>query len=130
LRAALAFLLALSFVTAASAHHSYAEFDADRKVTLEGTVSSVEWANPHVSFKLSGGLEGTHAPQEWNVETHAPGILKKYGWTENSVKPGTLVKVTCQPKRDDSPGCRLLTVFLVKSSTTLETKLSRSLKSP
>jgi hypothetical protein len=115
--------------TLAMAHHSYAEFDANRKVTLAGTVTSLEWANPHVSFKLQGGMEGTDAPQLWDVETHAPGILKKYGWTENSVKPGTVVKVTCQPKRDDSPGCRLLTVFLVKSGVTLETKLSRSLSS-
>jgi Family of unknown function (DUF6152) len=110
-----------------SAHHSYAHFDSSRKITLHGTVEQFDWANPHTSFQLLvSGPGKAGVATEWTVETHGTAILTRYGWTENSLQRGTLVDATCIPKRDDSPGCRLLTVRIGNSGKVLETKLSHS----
>ena len=113
---------------AAQAHHSYADFDAARTITLTGSVKSVEWVNPHVSFKIEVAGTGASAA-EWNVETHGPAILKPYGWSSSTLKAGMQVRIVCNPKRDGSHGCRLLTVFFPEAGQTLETKLSKTLKS-
>ena len=84
-------------VTAAAvpviAHHSFAaEFDAKRPVKLRGTVTKMEWINPHswihIDVKTADGKV-----EKWMVEGGAPNALLRRGWNKNSLLPGTEILV-------------------------------------
>jgi hypothetical protein len=76
-------------VSSALAHHSFAaQFDANKPVTLEGTVTKVEWRNPHIWVYLDvKGADGTTAA--WECEGGAPNALTRQGWTSQTLKIGT-----------------------------------------
>jgi len=77
----------------AIAHHAFAaEFDASKPVKLTGTVTKVEWANPHVWFYLDVKDE-TGRVTNWGMEMGGPNGLLRAGWTRNSMKPGDVVTV-------------------------------------
>jgi hypothetical protein len=77
-----------------AAHHSFAaEFDANSPIELTGTVTKVEWANPHTFFYIDvttpqGEVEG------WALEMGSPNGLMRRGWTRDSMKIGDVVTVT------------------------------------
>ena len=84
-------------VTAAAvpviAHHSFAaEFDAKRPVKLRGTVTKMEWINPHswihIDVKTADGKT-----EKWMVEGGAQNALLRRGWNKNSLLPGTEILV-------------------------------------
>jgi hypothetical protein len=114
----------------ALAHHSYAAYDANRTRTLEGTIRTYQWANPHVVLRMLVSPEGHREPQEWRIETSSPAILRRFGWTRHSLKPGDRVSVICNPLSDGSYGGRLHTLVLLQSNQTLRTKLSDSAPAP
>ncbi|HEX5230026.1 MAG TPA: DUF6152 family protein [Bryobacteraceae bacterium] len=89
-------------VAPAFAHHSgAAEFDANKKVALTGTVTKVEWTNPHAHFYMDvKDSSGTVA--NWNFELASPNVLIRNGWHRNSVKPGDMVTVTGIQAKDSS----------------------------
>jgi hypothetical protein len=75
------------------AHHAFAaEFDANRPVKLRGTVTKMEWINPHswihIDVKSPDGKVVS-----WMVEGGAPNALLRRGWTKNSLPPGTEILV-------------------------------------
>ena len=74
-----------------AAHHSFAaEFDGSKPVTLKGTVSKMEWTNPHAWLHVDvKGPDGKVV--SWMVEGGAPNALLRRGWNRNSVAPGTPV---------------------------------------
>ena len=76
-----------------TAHHSYAaEFDDNKPITLVGTITSMEWVNPHAVVHLSvRNADGTAS--EWTVEGNSPNILIRRGLTKNSMLPGMEVSV-------------------------------------
>ena len=77
----------------AIAHHSFAaEFDANSPVKLTGTVTKIEWANPHVWFYLDVKDE-SGAATNWGMEMGGPNGLMRAGWTRNSMKAGDVVTV-------------------------------------
>ena len=84
------------------AHHSFAaEFDSDAPIDLTGTVTKVEWANPHTYFyidvtKADGKIEN------WAMELGSPNGLMRRGWTRNSLKIGDTVSVTGWRAKDGS----------------------------
>ena len=123
-----ALLSAMTLMVAPSslAHHSYASFDDTRVRTLEGTLKIFQWVNPHVVLKVLVLPDTGGEPQEWNIETSSPAILKRFGWTSHSLKPGDRVSLICNPLRDGSFGCRLHTLTLPETGHRLETKLSGS----
>ena len=88
-------LASLPFVAAAPAfaHHSFAaEYDAAKPVTLKGTVTKVEWTNPHARFYIDvKNDDGTKT--NWNLELASPNYLKRAGWSSESLKEGDLVTV-------------------------------------
>ncbi len=102
LRALLISVAATGFEDRAVAHHSFASvFDRERQVVLTGTVSRVEWMNPHTWFYIDvenadGGAE------QWALELGSPNNLIRHGWTRDTLKPGQSVKVTGYRARDGS----------------------------
>jgi hypothetical protein len=110
------------------AHHSYAAYDLIQTRTLKGTVESFHWSNPHATFTLVLEPDGRSEPIKWNLITSSPAILKRFGWTQHSLKPGDRVSVVCNPMSDGSPGGRLHTVVLLDTGQVLRTKLSADAK--
>jgi hypothetical protein len=108
----------------AIAHHSYAAYDLTHTRTLKGTVESFHWSNPHSTFTLVLEPDGRSEPIKWNIITSGPAVLKRFGWTQASLKPGDRVSVLCNPMIDGSPGGRLHTVVLLDTGQVLQTKLS------
>jgi hypothetical protein len=84
------------------AHHSFsAEFDGSKPIELKGTVTKIEWANPHVYFYLEVKDEkGTIT--NWGCETTGPGALHRQGWNRDSLKVGDQVIIDGYPARDGS----------------------------
>src|SRR4051812_31494723 len=78
---------------AAIAHHSFAaEYDRNKPITLKGTVTKVEWQNPHIYFYLDvKGANGT--VENWAIEGGAPNTLYRNGWRKDSVQAGNEVTV-------------------------------------
>ena len=102
--------LALCVAASAAAHHSFAvHFVADKIVTVKGTVEEFSFRNPHgllmMTAKDSSGVE-----QHWRIETNSPNVLRRRGWSEDSIKPGDQVTVEGYPARDGSPSMRVYRV--------------------
>src|SRR5215467_13390997 len=76
------------------AHHSFAaEYDASKPVTLKGTVTRVEWTNPHARFYIDV-KDDAGAVTNWEFELGSPNGLMRAGWTRNSLKQGDEVSVS------------------------------------
>jgi hypothetical protein len=77
----------------ASAHHSFAaEFDADQPVTLQGTITAMEWINPHTWMHVDvRNDDGTITP--WMIEGGTPNTLMRRGFTMETVKAGTEITI-------------------------------------
>jgi len=86
-------LLAFVFVVPVRAHHSFAaEFDIKKPVKLEGTVTAMEWINPHAWIHIDvKGPDGKIT--SWMVEGGTPNILLRRGFTKQSLEKGTVVIV-------------------------------------
>ena len=92
--------LLVTSLSPAFAHHTYAMFDAGRKVTLHGTVKEFQWTNPH-SFLQVLVPDGSTVT-EWSVQMDSPNPLYRKGWRPGSLKPGDKVSVIIHPSRDGS----------------------------
>jgi hypothetical protein len=75
------------------AHHSFStEYDGAKTFNLKGTVSKVEWTNPHVRFYVDL-VDETGKMVTWNMELASPSALARNGWTSRSLKVGEQVTV-------------------------------------
>jgi hypothetical protein len=100
--ASLAALTVAAFAAPALAHHSFAMYDADKTITLQGTVKEFEWVNPHSWLRVVASDERTGKPVLWVLELGAPSQLITTGIYANSLKPGDVVSVTFHPMKDGS----------------------------
>jgi hypothetical protein len=99
----LAVVLVLSGVLPATAHHSAAMFDQQKKVELTGTVREFQWTNPHCYIQLVvKNAQGRE--EEWSLEMGAPMYLYNRGWRPSTVKAGDQLKVTIAPLRNGQRG--------------------------
>ncbi|HEY5568498.1 MAG TPA: DUF6152 family protein [Gammaproteobacteria bacterium] len=100
----IAFAAGLALLTApfgVSAHHSFAaEFDRELPITVTGTVTKVEWLNPHARFYVATEDE-SGGKVEWDFELTSPNVLMRRGWTRTSLKVGDVVTVTGYRARND-----------------------------
>ena len=96
-------LLASALTTVAvAAHHSFAaEYNANEQITIVGTITRVEWTNPHTWFYVD-----VKDPQgqmvNWAIEGGAPTVLYREGWKPTSLKVGDQVTVTIALAKDKS----------------------------
>jgi len=110
------FLIALAGAVAvghqALAHHSFAaEFDAEKPLTLKGTVVKWEMINPHGWITLAvAGADGRTT--EWMIETSNPNGLMRLGWSKRSLKFGDGITVEAYRAKDGSNTANAATVTL------------------
>ena len=83
-----------------SAHHAFAaEFDADRPVNFEGTVTKMEWVNPHVWIHMDVA-KADGSVESWAFEGGTPNVLFRRGFTKQSLLPGTQIVVDGYQAKD------------------------------
>jgi hypothetical protein len=99
----------------ALAHHSFAMFDAEKKVTLEGTVKEFQWTNPH-SWILMTVANAQGQPEQWAIEMGGPSGLARQGWVPKTLTPGMKVKTVIHPLRDGTAGGQFMAITLPDGS--------------
>ena len=93
---------ALAAAIPAHAHHSFAaEFDGSRSVRLTGTITRIEWSNPHSYFFIDV-KDDKGAVVNWGCEGAGPGALTRRGWKKGDVKLGDTLIVDGYPAKDGS----------------------------
>ena len=113
----LAAVAAVLFGTSAIAHHSFdAEFDRNKPVTLKGSVTKVEWGNPHIWIFIDVKDE-SGTVSNWGVEGGAPNALFREGWRKDSVKFGDTVTVQGSRAKDGSLRANAMKVTLPDGRT-------------
>src|SRR5271169_3696382 len=84
------------------AHHSFAaEYDAAKPITVKGTVTKVEWMNPHARFYVDV-KDDKGVVTNWEFELGSPNGLMRSGWTRNSLKQGDVITVAGSLAKDGS----------------------------
>ena len=104
-RRAFAAALGLLIAANASAHHSYAMFDAVRTATVPGTVAKLEWTNPHVFI----WVYVPNAAREngfdlYAFENGSPNVLMRRGWSKETFAAGEKLSITYWPLADGRTG--------------------------
>ena len=115
-RILLVFSLATTLIAAAPAfaHHGTAGYDMSKVVTLTGTVSKVQWSNPHIYYTIDAKDESGNV-QHWSLEMSAPLLLERFGWTKDSIKEGDQVVAEAHPAKNGAPvGISGTATFLLK----------------
>ena len=106
--AVLALALAAGSATV-GAHHSFAVFfDDTRTIEITGSVTEFRFSNPHAIVSLDVKKDG--ALDAWKVETNAVTLLKRRGWTKDSLKAGDVITVNGWPSRDGANYMRMQTI--------------------
>lgn len=105
-RALLATLL-LTGSGVALAHHSFAVFFLpDKTVTVTGKVTDFQFRNPHGEITLEVKTPAG-ATEVWQVETNSPSVLRRRGWSKDTLKPGDMVTIDGWASRDGKRYMRL-----------------------
>lgn len=85
------------------AHHSfYAEFDSNKRATVSGVVTKVEWVNPHVYFHVDAKDPKTGKVTTWLFQMHSPGAMRRDGLTKAMMPVGQPIKVETYLAKDGS----------------------------
>ena len=103
---ALVFLVVVSLIFAQAfgvAHHSFSsEYDEKKPLTVTGTVTKVEWTNPHVRIYVDAA-DTSGKVTNWNLELATPSALTRNGWTSRSLKVGDKVTIRGFAAKSDVP---------------------------
>jgi Family of unknown function (DUF6152) len=85
------------------AHHSFAMFDQENPVELDGVVQEFKFTSPH-TFIIFVAKQQDGTTETWSLEGGAPSALVRDGWSSKTLKPGDELKLTIQPLRSGAPG--------------------------
>ena len=103
----------------ALAHHAFAaEYDAKKPIKLTGTVTKLEWLNPHTWFYIDV-KDDNGKVTNWGFEMGSPNILLRAGWTRNSMNPGDVVTVEGSRAKDGSNNANVKAVTLASTGQRL-----------
>ena len=103
----------------ALAHHAFAaEYDAKKPIKLTGTVTKLEWLNPHTWFYIDV-KDDNGKMTNWGFEMGSPNILLRAGWTRNSMNPGDVVTVEGSRAKDGSNNANVKVVTLASTGQRL-----------
>jgi hypothetical protein len=100
----------LAWVMPLLAHHSTAPFDMTRPSTVAGTVTKFFWANPHSYIELDSPTD--NGVEHWRLEIETVNLLRRYGWTKDSLKAGD--KISCMGARAKDPAVFAQKCFTVE----------------
>ena len=103
--------IALMYALPALAHHSFAMFDAEKAIKIEGTVKEFQWTNPH-SWILMNVANASGGQDQWAIEMGAPGGLARQGWVPKTLTPGMKVSAVIHPLKDGTHGGQFMAVTL------------------
>ena len=107
---------ALAVAVPAAAHHGFGNFDRNGEVSIEGTVTGVDFVNPHSWLYLDvTGADGQRAA--WRCEMRSATTLRRSGWAPEMFKPGEPVTITGAPDRNDPNSCYLNTIVFADGSS-------------
>lgn len=101
-----------AFAAPAFAHHSFSMFDAEKTVTLTGTVKEFEWSNPHCWLRVMVVDHATGKPVQYVLEMGSPQRSAYDGWKKDSARPGDAITVTMHPLKDGARGGMYLSADL------------------
>ena len=124
-RLLLASLLVLGVVAPALAHHSPAAFEANKTVTLVGTVKEFRWQNPHTWIEVNVPNEKGGGETLWAFELTSPTYLVRAGWKSNTLKPGDKVTISGRPLKSGEPGSAIFTSVTLADGRTLTERPAR-----
>jgi hypothetical protein len=94
--------LLMMVVAEAAAHHSFAVFfDETKSVTVSGSVTAFRFTNPHAIIEITRKTPQGQV-ETWRAETNAVTLLRRRGWTADSLKAGDMVTIDGWPSRDGS----------------------------
>ena len=96
----------------ARAHHSFAMFDHEKKITVSGALKEFEWTNPHCWLHLAVSDAATGKTLEWSFEMGSIGQIAAQGWKIDSIKPGDKIAIEAYPMKDGSRGGQYLAAKL------------------
>jgi hypothetical protein len=88
------------------AHHGAASYDITKMTTLKGTITSIQWMNPHAEIDIEVN-DATGKAQKYIVESVSPLGLSRVGWTQNLLKPGDQITVTGNLSKNNTHFLRL-----------------------
>jgi hypothetical protein len=88
--------------TPAFAHHGNAAYDDTKEVTLRGTVTEFDWANPHTQIYFDV-KEADGNVVHWGCETQSPGRLMRAGWSKEAVRRGDQITITLIAAKNGAP---------------------------
>ena len=100
-RTVFAVLLAVVVTAPATAHHSAARFILAQSVMVDGVVTRYEWANPHVYIYVTETNTAGEAV-EWEIECQPPAMMRRVGWSRETLAVGDTVRLTGAPSRNPS----------------------------
>ena len=123
-RLLIASALVAAFVAPALAHHSPAAFEAQKSITLTGTVKEFRWQNPHTWIEVNVPNEKGE-PVLWAFELTSPTYLVKAGWKSNTLKPGDKVTISGRPLKSGEPGSAIFTSVTLADGRTLGERPAR-----
>jgi len=112
-------LITLSAVAAvltpvvASAHHSFADYDDKKKLTVSGVLKEVSFRNPHIGLKVDVDRGGGKV-EEWEFSGPSPIDWRREGWVKSDFEIGKRVTITGFPKRD---GSKHLSINILKNAS-------------
>jgi hypothetical protein len=109
-------LTAIAFAAPASAHHGFGRFDPARDIEIEGTLTGVDFVNPHAYLYFDAvGSDGTVAAMR--CEMRAATVLRRSGWSAEMFVNGAHVSIAGNPHRDDPASCYIETLTIGDAPT-------------
>lgn len=88
----------------AAAHHSIGLYDTENLTTVKGVVTRIEWTSPHVFVYFAAEANGEKA--EWSMELDPPVLLRRYGWSKDTVNVGDEITCTGAPAKSGAKAMR------------------------